>query len=423
MAVKVLRVEGMREDTRSPEERTALESAERRPVDMSVGRVLDAARTQTGLDDFGPMDFTERLGRLLDEVAADDNVWRAHKTIFVDHCVKAAVNRLLLQDYWTRHPDALDVRITRPINVVALPRSGSTHLENLVAADRRLRHLPVYLAAQPAPRPTETSEPGAPDPRWVRSEARWRNVSKNEIMAAMHEHSPDHACGENELQLPDFASYQWEWLAQVPGFRDHYLSHDQTPHYRYMRDVLKTIAHQFPDERRWMVKSNQHSEQLVPLLAVYPDVTVVMIHRDPVATLQSLLTMRGLALKNSQKQPDIDAHVEYWVNRIEQMLRGYMRDRELVPNGQLVELQFADIIADDVRSATHVLERAGLPVTDESVADIRAYIASHPRGKRGRVVYDLEGDFGLAADELRERFAFYTDAFAVAAEAGKGGAR
>ena len=57
-------------------------------------------------------------------------------------------------------------------------------------------------------------------------------MSQNEILAAMHEHSPDHACGENELQIPDFASYQWEWMAQVPRFRDHYLSHDQTPHYR-----------------------------------------------------------------------------------------------------------------------------------------------------------------------------------------------
>ena len=63
-----------------------------------------------------------------------------------------------------------------------------------------------------------------------------------------------------------------------------------------------------------MLKSNQHSEQLGPLLATYPDATVVMIHRDPVATLRSLLTMRGLALKNSQKEFDIDAHVEYWVD-------------------------------------------------------------------------------------------------------------
>lgn len=245
-------------------------------------------------------------------------------------------------------------------------------------------------------------------------------MSGNKILAAMHEHSPDHACGENELQIPDFASYQWEWMANVPGFRDHYMSHDQTPHYRYMRDVLKAISWQVPNEQRWMLKSNQHSEQLGPLLTVYPDVTVVMIHRDPVATLQSLLTMRGIALKSSQKHPDIETHVEYWVARLETMLRTFLRDRHLVPESQLVEVMFADIIRDDAKAAGQVLERAGLPVDDDSLADIENYIANHPRGRNGRVVYDLEGDFGIDADELRERFAFYTDAVGISPEPGKG---
>ena len=420
MAVKVLRVEGMREDTRTPEERRALQAAEAQPLDMSVDAVLDAARRITGLDDFGPMDFTERLGLLLAEVEADANVWKAAKSTFVDQCVKAASNRLLIQRSWTEHPDAHAVPIDRPIEVIALPRSGSTHLENLVGAHRDLRHLPVYLAAQPAPVPGEEPGPDGVDPRWTRSNERWELMSRNEIMAAMHEHSPDHACGENELQTPDFASYQWEWMAWAPGFRDHYLGHDQTPHYRYMRDVLATIAWQFPGEQRWILKSNQHSEQLGPLLATYPDATVVMIHRDPVATLTSLLTMRGLSVKSSQKQPDIDGHVAYWVARIEHMLRTYIRDRDLVPDDQLVELQFDEIVGDDVRAATRVFERAGLPVTDDHLADLEHYMASHPRGRNGRVVYDLEGDFGLDRDELHRRFAFYTDQFEIRTESGKG---
>jgi hypothetical protein len=422
MAVKVLRVEGMREDNRSPEERDALQAAEAQLLDMSVERVLEDARRSAGVGDFGSVDFTERLGRLLAEVDRDDNVWKTHKAMFVDHCVKAATNRLLIQRYWNAHPDALDIEIDRPVVVVALPRSGSTHLENLVGADRRLRHLPVYLAAQPAPRLDEPVAVGEDDPRWARSAARWDMMRQNEIMAAMHEHSPGHACGENELQIPDFASYQWEWMAFVPGFRDFYLSTDQTPHYGYMKDVLKAIAHQFPGGERWMMKSNQHSEQLGPLLATYPDATVVMIHRDPVATLRSLLTMRGLALKMSQKRPDIDGHVEYWVARIERMLLTYMRDRELVPEGQLVELMFDEIIADDVKAASKVFETAGLEVTPQCIADLERYMAAHPRGKDGRVVYDLEGDFGLDAGELRDRFAFYMNAFDIRSEAKKGAA-
>jgi hypothetical protein len=183
-----------------------------------------------------------------------------------------------------------------------------------------------------------------------------------------------------------------------------------------MREVLKVIAHQLPSEQRWMLKSNQHSEQLEPLLAAYPEAVVVMIHRDPVATVQSLLTMRGLAFKASRKRLDIDIHVDYWVDRIERMLRRYIRDRHLVPKAQLVEVMFADIVSDDVKAACGVLERAGFEVTDETVADMQAYMVAHPRGKEGRVVYDLEGDFGVTAGELRERFAFYTSQFDIEPE-------
>lgn len=417
MAVTVLRVEGMREDTRSQEERAALEAAEAQPVDMSAEHVLDLARAQTSLADFGPMDFTERLELLLGEVSADDNVWNTHKAQFRDHCVKAAANRLRIQHYRSTNPDVSHEVIDRPIDVIALPRSGSTHLENLLAADRRLRHLPVYLAAQPAPQPGEHCGAEDVDPRWVRAAAKWDAMSSNRIMAAMHEHSPDHACGENELQIPDFASYQWEWMGFVPGFRDHYLASDQTPHYRYMREVLAVIAHQLPGPQRWMLKSNQHSEQLGPLLAAYPDVRVVMIHRDPVATIQSLLTMRGLAFKASRKRLDIDTHVSYWVDRIEKMLRRYVRDRRLLPDGQLTEVMFADIVRDDIKVACDVLERSGLEVGGETLADMRSYMDAHPRGKGGRVVYDLEGDFGVTSGELRERFAFYTDEFDIEPEA------
>jgi Sulfotransferase family len=142
----------------------------------------------------------------------------------------------------------------------------------------------------------------------------------------------------------------------------------------------------------------------------------VMIHRDPVATIQSLLTMRGLAYKSSRRKLDIDAHVAYWVERIELMLRSYIRDRRLVPGAQLVEVMFADVVEDDVRAATRVLEQAGLEVTGDCVADIEDYMAAHPRGKGGRVVYDLEGDFGLKSAELRDRFAFYLEEFDIRPE-------
>jgi hypothetical protein len=410
---KTFRVDGFRNPKLREEKRGALEAADGEPLDMSVAGVLAAARAQTGLDDFGPADFEARLGRLLGEVQADGNLWRTAKAQFVGFCVKAAANRLKNRDFLKRNPQLEDIVIDRPIFIVGLPRSGTTHLENLIAADRRLRYLPVYLGSEATPTPGETLGPDGKDPRWLRSNAHWERMRTNRIMEALHEHSPDHACGENELQMPDFSTYQWEWMGDVPGWRDYYLSHDQTPHYAYGRTMLKAIALQFPSDRRWILKGNQHSEQLPALMRNYPDAFIVQTHRDPLAILQSVLTMRGLSVLANQKQPDIEAHVAYWVDRMERMLRAYIRDYKKIPDNRRVDLLFQDIIADDIGSAQRVLEAAGLPTTPENTQDLKDYMAHHQRGRAGRVVYDLAGDFNLNLGELRERFRFYTDLFPV----------
>jgi hypothetical protein len=399
------------------EQRRRFEAAEDDDLDMSTDAVLTAARARTDLDDFGSLDFEARLERLLAEVARDDNVWKLAKASFTERCVRAATERLCVHDYLTHHPEVDQQTVDRPLFVVGLPRSGTTHLENLIAADRRLRYLPVYLGAEPVPVPGELLGPGGRDPRWERADARWQTiVSSNRVLAAMHEHSPDHACSDNELQMSDFASYQWEWLADVPQWRDSYLAEDQSPHYEYGRRLLQAIMVQFPGYQRWLLKSNQHNEQLVPLMKVYPDATVVMIHRDPVAIVQSVLTMRGMTLSTTQREPDVQAHVEYWVDRIERMLRAYLRDIDVVPAERRVDLMFHDVMADDVGAVATVFEHAGLPVTDESTADLEAYLADHQRSRSGRVVYDLQGDFELEPDALRERFQFYFERFPVKAE-------
>jgi hypothetical protein len=126
--------------------------------------------------------------------------------------------------------------------------------------------------------------------------------------------------------------------------------------------------------------------------------------------------MRGLSVLAHQKQPDIQAHVTYWVDRIERMLRAYLRDMDAVPAGQRLDILFGDVIADDIGTAQRVLGFAELESSKESIADMRAYMDSHPRGKDGRVVYDLAGDFSLDIPALRQRFAFYTDRFQVKQE-------
>jgi hypothetical protein len=55
-------------------------------------------------------------------------------------------------------------------------------------------------------------------------------------------------------------------------------------------------------------------------------------------------------------------------------------------------------------------------MTAEARSQLRSFLDEHPRGKHGRIVYNLREDFGVEPAQLRERFAFYFDRFPVQVE-------
>jgi hypothetical protein len=149
----------------TPMQRTVLETTAAQPVNFSQSAVLEAATAETGLSDFGPADFRERLDiwlKAIDEDAEASSVTRASLFLM---CVRYAATRLRLENFLTQHPEARDIRIDRPIIVAGLPRSGTTHLLNLLSADQRLRSLPWWEAIAPIPDPRDVQLAGQPDPR------------------------------------------------------------------------------------------------------------------------------------------------------------------------------------------------------------------------------------------------------------------
>lgn len=386
---------------------------EANPVELSEDSILTAARTRTGLDDFGPDDFRVRLRRLVNEWNAD-NLYQVSRMVLRDMAVRHASNRLLAQDYRKRHPDYAQEKIERPIIVVGLPRSGTTHLLNLLASDTRLRSLPLWEVNEPLPNPNEPPREDGLDPRWVRCNDQWLMAQQNSpLTAAMHPMDPDHFHEDLELMCPDFASYNYEWMSRVPGWRDAYYAEDQTPHYRYQKEMLQIMQHAAGDTRpmRWVNKCPQHLEQLRVLKEVYPDATVVITYRDPVDSIQSAATMMGYGERMRYPSIDTKGLLEYWSHRVDHLLRACVADRDVWPEAQRVDVPFDALMNDPMHFVRLVHEKAGLETTDKAIAEMEHFVETHPRDRFGQIVYDLEGDFGISREKLRERFGYYFDAF------------
>lgn len=411
MAGERVRIDDLRAPVLSDVQRAALAYGEKQQLTLTVPAVLAAAAERTGLVDFGPDDFRARLALQLEEVDQDGERTGLGRLTVWNDAVRALANRLLIHDLWKRHPEIAEAEIRAPIIVVGLPRSGTTHLVNLIAADSRLRSMPLWEGQEPVPNPRDKARDDGADPRYARSARGWAGMQATApLLAAMHPMSPDHIHEEIELQLPDVASYNQEWVVRAPRWRDHYLAHDQTPHYAYMKRVLQILQWTRPRER-WVLKSPQHLEQLGPLLATFPDATVVVTHRDPVAVIQSTITMLTYGARNSYRTPRPEWYRDYWSDRIRRLLEASVRDRELLPPARSVDVFFHEFMADELGTVARIYEAAGLPLTDRARAEMEAYQAGHPRGKEGQVVYDLRRDFDAEPAALRRPFDFYLERF------------
>ncbi len=389
--------------------------AEATPLESHA--VIERATSETGLSDFGEDGWPERLDVVLQSLREDAELSPMGKLSAFAQLTAFLKNRLLLEDLWKRHPEIGDVPWQPPIVIAGLPRSGTTHLHSLIGADPKFRALPWWEALEPVLADCERPGPGEEDPRIARAAAgiAFRDMAMPHFNA-MHEMTVDHIHEEIHLLAIDLSTVFMENLGigMGPTYRDYYLAHDQAPHYRYLQKILRTLQW-LRGGTRWILKSPQHLEQLAVIAEVFPDATIVVNHRDPVSTVASFATMISYSSRLGAAKADPVRLGHYWADRIEIMLRRCVEQREAVSKQRSLDVLFHEYMGNELDTVASIYELAGEPFDEASQTALAKYQQDHPRGRFGRVRYDL-ADFELDADELRERFRFYTDRFPVQLE-------
>ena len=384
-------------------------------LSLEPDALMAAATEATGLDDFGDDGFRPRLEILTTALVREAGLGPQGITANFAQLSQLLKNRLLLQDLFKRHPEIDDVAIERPIVICGLPRTGTTHLHNLISADPSLRSLPYWESLEPVLADHERPPDGEPDPRLARCEEGLAYINTTmPYFKRMHDMYVDHVHEEIQLLAIDMSTMLFETMAIIPSWRDEYMATDQTPIYAYLKRVLKALTW-LRGGTRWVLKSPQHLEQFPVLRATFPDATFVVTHRDPVSICASLATMIAYTARLSHARVDPVRIGGYWAERLETMLRACVRDRDVLPADQSIDVRFHEFMADDVAMVERIYALAGQPFTAEGRAAMDAFMAEHPRGVHGGLRYDL-AQFGLDGTELRRTFEFYTDRFGVEIE-------
>jgi hypothetical protein len=363
---------------------------------------------ETGLSDFGERDYEERLEVFVGALREVPELAGRGIVSFHTQLVQMLRNRLLFTELLKRHPEIRDIEIAEPIIIAGLPRTGTTHLHNLLSSDPALRSLPYWESLEPFPSDVERGV--EPDPRIERTELAVTVMNQAmPLFPLMHEMTTWHVHEEIQLLAIDFSSMFFETLGDVPRWVQYYAGHDQTPHYRYMKDMLRGLQHERGGVR-WVLKTPQHLEQFPVLAEVFPDATYVVTHRDPVSVMVSMATM--IAYTYRMHRDVVDAHYvgRIWADRLERMLNSCVEHRDALPADQSIDVRYEDLIKGEMDIVGQIYDLGGQPLSADGDAAMRKYLAEHRKGRLGSIEYHPE-DLGLDNDDLSRRFAPYVDRF------------
>jgi hypothetical protein len=228
---------------------------------------------------------------------------------------------------------------------------------------------------------------------------------------------------EEEMLLLNhyFSGFAPLGLYHVPSYYRWFLENGKEPAYRDMAEMMKLISWSRgePEDKRWLLKNPQHMLDLPTLLRTFPDAKLVFMHRDPVKTVGSIMS---LSWSYAVQHTDLPCRAwirDTWMDFYEQMARRSIAAREHIPEDQQLDVQYADMNRDWREQMRRVYDFIGLEFTPEAENAMSDWLAESEReGLHGGHRYALE-DFGTTAEEVDARMKFYREHYGISYEGKK----
>lgn len=371
--------------------------------------LFDAARTSTGLDDFGGETWRAHFDVLVDALRSEARLTVAGRLVARTELVRALRQRLLLTAAWADDPTILDEEIARPVFVVGTGRSGTSILHELLALDPANRVPLTWELLHPG----EAVGAHAASARDAGHQVHSFWADLQPAYESMHHNHGDEPNECIFATMLEFLSDQWGGTYEVPSYSAYLVGADQTEAYRYHRKVLQTLQRRARADR-WVLKAPSHLAQLGTLFAVYPDARVIQIHRDPLKTVPSTISLMGTIRSMRGEVVDVDT-LAPWVSRgYARMLDDTMDARAsgALPDAAFVDVRYADLMADPTSTVRRAYAQLGFETPPDLDGTITDYLASRPRLARGLHTYAL-ADTGLELAAERRRFRRYQAAYEV----------
>ncbi len=379
---------------------------------LIVEQLIEDAQRATGLERFDSDSFREGLGILVADINADTDRPEPLVQRFRGDLLTALMQRLKVTAYLDDHPELLSRPIERPVFVLGIPRTGTTMVSNLLAADPARRSPLTWEIDDPVP--PATSATLTTDPRALK-----RLEEERAMLAArpeMGKYYRGSAIYPNEcvfIHAHEFRTLMWESRGKLPGYAEYVLQMDTTPAYEYEKRFLQLLQSEAPGV--WNLKMPSHALFIPQLLKVFPDARLIWTHRDPFTAVGSLCSLLSLAHRGYTGKVDTEWLGQNYPKQAAEHANRAMDARDAIGEDRIIDVHYADMMRDPIGTMRRVYAQLGDDFTTEAEVGMQGWVDDNPQDKFGRHEYKL-AQYGLSVETLTPLFERYLDRYDVERE-------
>ena len=320
---------------------------------------------------------------------------------------RTLTSRLRVEQVLKNNPTISQAKITSPVFIIGMPRTGTTILHSLLHEDLHHRSPLAWECLLPSPVPEPATFHDNPQLNMVKKEfgQLFKLVPDFQKKHHMTAESPQECIGITAL---DFNSFQTCAQVYIPSYLQWFSEvSDQHQTMRFHRRFLQYLESGGVRSERWLLKTPVHMMRLSALFDVYPDAKVIMTHRDPANVVPSatslISSVRSLYSDYEDPARSGKEQLDFWKMSFDR----FMADRaKLNKEDQIIDIHFNDFVQDQMVCVDKIYSYFGWSLDDTSRSKMKSFLASNPKGKHGSHEYCLE-DFNLTQDQVSKEFKDY----------------